>query len=132
MKTLQLMIIGVLLALLTSCSTTYHFPLSNVTPAADISVQIEQDDNGNYNIELTAKNLAAPSRLSPPRQNYSVWIITDEGLTKNLGQLGIENAEKVVFETTTPFKVKEIFITGEDKPNNAIPSGVEISRLVID
>jgi hypothetical protein len=132
MKRIGSLIFLSVILLLTACGTTYHFPTSNTTPAADISLEINQNDQKNYCIELTAKNLAAPSRLSPPRENYSVWIITETGLTKNLGQLSIENAEKVTFKTTTPFKVKEIFITAENTHNNSVPAGTEITRLVIE
>lgn len=129
MRTIKnLAIIGVV-ALLTSCVSTVKFPVSNTVPGADITVTKSQDKNKNYVIVLTAKNLAEASRLNPPKNNYSVWIITDDGTTKNIGQLSNKNAQKAVLKTVTPFDVKEIFITAEDQGNLTYPEGIEISRI---
>lgn len=128
MRTIKnLAIIGVI-ALLTSCATTIKFPVSNVVPGADITVTKNQDKNNNYVIVLTAKNLAEANRLNPPKNNYSVWIVTDDGTIKNIGQLDNRNAKKAVLKTVSPFDVREIFITAEDQGNLTYPTGIEISR----
>lgn len=72
--------------------------------------------------------MAAASRLNPPKNNYSVWSITDGGMTKNIGQLINKNAKKAVLKTVTPFDAKEIFITAEEEGNLNYPAGTEISR----
>jgi hypothetical protein len=123
----NLVIIGAV-ALLTSCASTAKFPVSSTVPSADISAKKKKDKNKNYVIELTARNLAAANRLSPPKNNYSVWIMTSDGVTKNVGQLINKNAKKATLKTTTPFDVIEIFITAEDQGNLTFPAGVEISR----
>ncbi|MCO5252261.1 MAG: hypothetical protein M9949_12710 [Candidatus Kapabacteria bacterium] len=119
-------------ALMASCASTIKFPISQVTPAADITAKIKQDNNNNYIIEITALNLSAASRLNPPKNNYSVWVLVGNGETKNVGQLNHENAEKAFLKTVTPFEVKEIFITAEEQGNLAYPAGVEISRITIN
>ena len=88
--------------------------------------------NKNYMIEVTAKNLAEAIRLNPPKNNYSVWIVAENGTTKNLGQLVNKNAKKASLKTTTPFNVKEIFITAEEQGNLNYPSGIEISRTTFN
>lgn len=123
----NLALIGVV-ALITSCATIVKFPVSSTVPAADITVKKKQDKNKNYKIEVTAKNLAEASRLNPPKNNYSVWIVAENGATKNIGQLINKNAKKATLTTTTPFDVKEIFITAEEQGNLNYPSGAEISR----
>lgn len=120
-------IIGVF-ALLASCASTAKFPISSTVPAAEITAKKKQDKNKNYIIELTAKNLAAADRLDPKKKNYSVWIVVDDGSTKNIGQLTNKNAQKAVLTTVTPFNVKEIFITAEEQGNLSYPAGIEISR----
>lgn len=127
----DLTIIGILV-LLMSCAGTTKFPVSNTVPAAEITAKKKQDKNNNYVIELTAKNLAEPGRLNPPMNNYTVWIVADNGSTKNIGQLKIENAKKAVLEAVTPFKVNEIFITAEKQGNLSYPAGVEISRTTFN
>ena len=117
-----------LIAVLTSCATTTKFPLSSTVPAAEITAKVNQDKNKNYVIQVVAKNLASADRLNPPKNNYSVWIVTENGTIKNIGQLTNLNAKTATLKTLTPFNVKEIFITAEDQGNLTYPNGVEISR----
>ncbi|HEX2920367.1 MAG TPA: hypothetical protein VHO50_04285 [Bacteroidales bacterium] len=124
-------IIGIL-AFLLSCGSIVKFPVSDTVPAAEITVKKKQDKNNNYVIELTAKNLAEASRLNPPMNNYSVWIVADDGSTKNIGQLINKNAEKAVLKAVTPFNVNEIFITAEQQGNLSYPAGAEISRTTFN
>lgn len=123
----SMLIIGVV-ALFTSCASSVKFPVSAVLPAAQISAKIKQDKNNNNVIELTANHMAEASRLTPPGNNYSVWIVADNGMVKNVGQLTNKNAEKASLTITTPFNVNEIFITVEDRGNLSYPAGIEISR----
>jgi 3-methyladenine DNA glycosylase AlkC len=113
---------------LTSCATTAKFPVSSVTPAAEITAKKSQDKNKNYVIEVVAKNLASADRVDPSKKNYSVWFVTDNNGTKNAGQLIIKNAKRASLKTSTPYDVKEIFITAEDQGDYSYPVGVEISR----
>jgi len=119
-------VIGVLF--FTSCATSVNFPVSDLVPAAEIRVSKKQDNNNNYTIKVTAENLASAARLDPPKNNYVVWIATEDNGLKNVGQLLNKNAKKVELETTTPFNVREIFITAEDEGNITYPSGIEITR----
>lgn len=117
-----------LVALLTSCGSTVKFPISSVTPAAEISAKMKQDDNKNKIIEVNAKNMASAERLNPPMKNYVVWILTDTDRNVNIGQLLNKNGKKSYLKTSTPFNVREIFITAEEKGDVTYPSGIEISR----
>lgn len=128
MRTLKNVSLGVIVLLLTSCGSVAKFPTSDVTPASEISATKKQDKNKNYVIEVTAKSLASPDRLNPAKNNYSVWIVTRDNETKNIGQLNLKNGKTATLKTSTPFDVKEIFITAEDQGNNSYPQGVEISR----
>lgn len=121
-------LIGLVALFLSSCGSTAKFPTSSVAPAADITATKKKTKNDNYNIKLTVKNLAEASRLSPAKENYSVWIVTDDNQTKNIGQLIFKNGEKATLNTTTAFNVREIFITAEDEEGLSYPRGTEISR----
>lgn len=128
MKTLKTIVFIGVIALLSSCASTAKFPVSKVVPAAEIVANKKQDKHNNYVIELTATNLAAPERLNPPKKNYIVWVVDENGITRNVGQLLNNNAEKAILKTTTPHNVKEIIITAEDEGNLTSPGGIEISR----
>ena len=132
MRTIKhLAIIGVV-ALMSACASTANFPVSSTVPAADITATKKQGKNKNFVIEVTAINLAEASRLNPPKNNYSVWIVVENGITKNVGQLINKNAKKATLKTTTPFNVKEIFITAEEQGNLNYPVGTEISRTTFN
>lgn len=124
----NLIISAVLMFIITSCSTTTKFPVSSVTPAAVISAKIKQDKSNNFLISVTAKNLAAAERLSPPKKTYVVWIETRDNGVKNIGQLKGKNNKSVTLETLTSFHPMEIIVTAEDEGNISYPSGIEISR----
>ncbi len=128
MKTIKFFLFLGVVAMLASCASTAKFPVSRDAPAANIVAKKKQDKNNNYVIKLTAENLAEPGRLSPPKNNYSVWIVTRDGAVKNLGQLSFRNAKKVVLEAVTPFDAKEIFITAENQGDLTSPQGINISR----
>ena len=132
MKIIKILVIIGVVALLTSCASTAKFPVSSTVPAAEITATKKQDKSNNYVIELTALNLAEASRLSPPMNNYSVWIVQENGSTSNVGQLSNKNAQKAVLKTVTPFNVKEIFITAEQQGDLAYPAGIEISRTTFN
>lgn len=132
MTTIKSLVIIGAVALMTSCASTAKFPVSSTVPSADITAKKKQDNHKNYVIELTAHNLAAASRLNPPKNNYSVWIITSDGVPKNVGQLANKNAKKATLKTTTPFDVKVIFITAEEQGNLNYPAGEEISRTTFN
>lgn len=128
MRTIQNLLILSFLVMLNSCSTKAKFPVSRVTPAADITAKKSTDKQNNFVLEITANNLATADRLDPPGNNYSVWIVTTEHGLRNVGQLNVKNAEKTTFKTTTPFDFNEIFITVEQKGDVGYPTGAEISR----
>ncbi|MFZ4724198.1 MAG: hypothetical protein ACOYMD_01995 [Paludibacter sp.] len=126
MKTLTYLAMALII---TSCANLVKFPISTITPAADITASVKLDNNGNNRISITAKNLAGIERLNPPKCVYVVWILTENNGIRNIGKLANNNAETINLETLTPFKFSEIFITAEDQLDASYPSGIEISRI---
>lgn len=130
MKTLKLLSIALIMMLVSSCAAKMHFPVSSAAPAADITLSKKLDKNNNYEINLTAKNLAAVDRLSPSKTTYVVWLVTTTGEIKNVGQLSVENAQKSTLKTVTSFDFNEVFITAEEQGDVLAPAGIEITRVV--
>ncbi|MDN3607754.1 hypothetical protein [Kaistella yonginensis] len=128
MKTIKMMTVAMSLLLVASCASSVKFPISPLVPAAEITAVKKKTVNNNFDIEVTANYLANPNRLSPARNFYVVWIVTDKNEVKNIGQLIQNRTRKVVLKTTTPFNVKEIFITAEDRGDITSPIGTEITR----
>ncbi len=112
----------IILLLFSSCSTKMTFLNSTVVPAAEGSVKVDKDDNGNYDLELNVTRLTEPSRLQPSKAVYVVWLVTDNNGTKNIGQLksstSLFSSElKASLHTVSSFKPKRIFVTAENDAN---------------
>jgi len=125
-------LLSVLILLMTTCATVVKFPVSSVEPAADITAKIKNDKQKNFVIEVTANYLASAERLSPPKKMYIVWIVTKENGISNIGQMKNDNAQKMKLQTLSAFEPQEIFITAENEGTTTFPSGIEISRIVLE
>ncbi len=117
------------LIFLVSCSTKKTFPVSDLAPAAEITVKQKTDNNDNNEITVKAKYLASPDRISRGATAYVVWLVSEENGLKNIGALYNENGEDSELETVTSFVGTEIFITAEMEPGVSRPDGVEITRV---
>jgi hypothetical protein len=103
-----------------------RFTTSTIVPAARGYVKISHDKNRNYILKIQISNLAEVSRLQPSKSAYIVWMITSESNTMNLGQIKSSSGFltknlKASFETSTPFKPVQIFVTAEDDTGIQIP-----------
>jgi hypothetical protein len=105
----------------TECSRKILFLNSPVVPAATGYAKVKRDSNKNYVIQITLSNLAEVSRLTPPKQTYIVWILTDRDETKNIGQIKSSNNLNASFETVSSFKPTKLFITAENDPSTQYP-----------
>lgn len=115
-----------LLLSLSSCSQKLYFARSAMAPAAQGVVRIKTDQNNNYHIQLFVRHLAPSSRLSPPKQAYVVWMVTDGQGTKNIGQIQsssglFSKSLKATLSTVSVFKPRSFFITAENDPATKFP-----------
>ncbi|MCX6285201.1 MAG: hypothetical protein NTW31_13320 [Bacteroidetes bacterium] len=102
-----------------SYATKVSFLSSPMVPAARGDVNVKIDKNKNYIIEIQIAGLAEVNRLQPSKHAYVVWILTDQEITKNLGQIVSiasqgEKKLKASFEVISPAKPIKIFITAEN------------------
>ena len=105
-----------------SCTKKVDFLVSTVEPAARGTVQIKTDNNNNYVIKIQLSDLAEVKRLQPPKQSYVVWMVSDQNITKNIGQINsstslLSNKLEANFKTVSTLKPTKIFITAEVDPN---------------
>lgn len=130
-KLFLMMVAGVMIVSFSSCATKTRFLNSSVVPGADGTVSVKQDDNKNYNISVSVRNLAEPSRLQPAKNMYVIWMEGDDNETKNIGQIKTSNSiiskqMKSSFETVSAVKPKKIFITAENDPSIQYPNTSDI------
>ncbi len=102
-----------------ACSKKINFLTSSVVPAARGYVKVKKDSNKNYNIKLSVNDLAEVNRLDPPKETYVLWMLTNEGNTKNLGRINssknfLSNKLKASLETVSTFHPVQFFVTAEN------------------
>lgn len=116
----------IMLICFNSCARNVSFQTSSVVPAAKGNVKVTKDKNKNYSIKISLSDLAEPARLQPSKNNYVVWMKTDDNGTKNIGQINsskgfLSDQLKASFETVSSFKPVKIFITAEDDASIQYP-----------
>lgn len=119
--------------LFASCSDKITFEKSAVVPSAEGTVNMKKDGNNNYTIDLALIRLADPSRLTPPKEAYFVWMETAENGVQNIGQLKTSSGPfskslKSSLKTVTPYKPTGFFITGEETTSVQYPGALIVMR----
>ncbi|MCF8362182.1 MAG: hypothetical protein K9G70_06115 [Prolixibacteraceae bacterium] len=114
-----------------SCATRAVFLSSAVVPAAKGTVTVKEDDNNNYRIKVDIKNLAASQSLTPPKNAYVLWLLTENNASKNIGQIisstgSMSSKLKASFETVSPEKPSKIFITAEKEADIQSPDSAVV------
>lgn len=99
-----------------------------VAAAAQGSVDVGHDRNGNTRFKIEVRHLANPAALSPARQGYVVWIQPAGKQPENKGTLRVNEDLEGSFETTTPYQKFDLFVTAENDLRAEQPSGPEILR----
>ena len=119
------------LVTLSSCARKAVFQVSPIVPAARGYVKTKKDSNKNYSIYVSLEDLAEPSRLTPPKQSYVVWLITNGNIVKNIEQVKtstslFSHTLKGSFETVSATKPVKIFITAEDNGTVQTPGSMMV------
>jgi len=115
-----------------SAQKKVSFNTSTVVPAAEGSVKVTKDKNGNYgnySIDVYIENLAPPDKLTPSKKVYLVWVETQEKGAKNIGQLKssssmLSKTRKASISTVSPYKPTRVFISAEDDAGTEQPGTV--------
>jgi hypothetical protein len=117
----------------TNAEAAKKFPMtaSSVVPAARGQVEIDKDKNGNIRLNMNVEHLADPQNLTPSAAVYVVWLQERGGNPENQGQLKVDKNLKARFETVTPSKSFDLFVTGERDYSAKAPSGPEVLRTAI-
>ena len=125
------LLIATILFSFSSCAKKRAFQTSTVVPAARGDVKIKKDNNHNYIIHVTLLDLAEPNRLTPPKTVYVVWAVTEDNITKNLGEIKTSTSLfsktlKGEFKTVSAFKPFKVIVTAEDQSAVQYPSTFEV------
>lgn len=114
-----------------ACASKHAFQTSSVVPAARGDVKIKKDGNKNYLIKVDISNLSEVRRLQPAKEAYVVWMVGDEDVIKNIGQIKssstmISSKLKASFQTVSSTKPRKVFITAEDNASVTYPGSTVV------
>ncbi|MGB2634124.1 MAG: hypothetical protein WAM58_09320 [Candidatus Acidiferrum sp.] len=107
---------------------TFKLQKTSIVPGATGEVKTGKDKNGNTKFSVEVKHLANPTELLPPKSGYVVWIQQKDGSPETQGILKVNENLQGKFESNTPNKRFDLWITAEDDPTTKSPSGPEVLR----
>ena len=120
-----------LLCALAFAAKKYPMTAAAAVPGARAEVEIGTDKNGNTKLTITVQHLANHENLTPRASAYVVWLEERGGNPENQGQLKTDKNLKATFETVTPFKSFDVFVTAEQDFRIKGPSGPEVLKATI-
>jgi hypothetical protein len=109
----------------------YPMTAASIVPGARGDVEINSDNNGNTRVKMTVQHLANLENLTPRASAYVVWFQERGGTAENHGQLKMDKNLNATFETVTPLKSFDVFVTAEQDFRVKAPSGPEVLRATI-
>jgi hypothetical protein len=126
-------VITVIVIFCTLVCLAKDFPLaaSSIVPAAKGSAEVGKDRNDNTELKIKVEHLAKPENLSPSQASYIVWLQDKESEPENHGELKVNGKLEGNFQTVTPHKSFDLFVTGEKDASAKAPSGPEVLRARI-
>lgn len=92
-------------------------------PAASGTLGISHDTSGTTYINIQARHLARPDALHPAKTAYVVWVQPTGEPPQNHGVLQVNDKLEATYWTTVSTNNFDVFVTAEDNPNAAAPSG---------
>jgi hypothetical protein len=104
---------------------------STIVPAARGEVAIDKDKNGNTKLKMTVQHLAKPENLTPRAAAYVVWLQERGGNSENKGELKVDKNLNATFETVTPMKSFDVFVTAEQDARATDPRGPQVLTATI-
>jgi hypothetical protein len=107
----------------TAWAKTYTMQATSITPGATGTVDVRGDKTGG-NTEMTIKvdHLARPTLLTPPANEYVVWIDPEDAAPQNQGVLQVGDNEKGDLKMTTSSSKFRVLVTAESDAHPKMPS----------
>jgi hypothetical protein len=101
-------------------------------PAAQGTVKVGAEKDGNRTIEVRVEHLSPPERAAPGARSYVVWLVPRTGgVPQNMGALTLQEDLGGVLKTTTSYREFEIRVTAEENPGATKPSERNVMRASV-
>jgi hypothetical protein len=102
---------------------TYTFQSTSIAPGATGIIDVKASKNaGNADVTIKVDHLARPTLLTPPANEYVVWVEPEGGSPQNQGVLQVGDNEKGDLRMTTTASKFKVLVTAETQPHASTPS----------
>jgi hypothetical protein len=93
-------------------------------PAAEGSVTMDQDSNGNTRVTVEVKHLAPPSRVAEGATVYVVWArpLDAQGPARSLGALQVSDDLRGTLHAVTALHAFDVTVTAEPTAGASAPT----------
>jgi hypothetical protein len=128
-QVLALASLAVLLFAVSSWAKIYTLQATSVAPGATGAVDAKAAKaGGNTNVAITVNHLARPTLLTPPANEYVVWLEPQGESPENEGILNIGDNEKGDLKVTTTASKFAVVVTAETEAHPQNPSNRVVLR----
>ncbi len=101
-------------------------------PAAQGTVNIGADNDGNRTVEVRVQHLSPPERAAPGARIYVVWLVPRSGgAPQNMGVLSLANDLSGSLTTTTSYRDFDVVVTAEENPGTTSPSARNVMHASV-
>lgn len=118
-----------------SCTPNRQYAVQGAERAAgaDGSIHIEQQEGGNWMVQLEVQNLLPPSRLGEGLTTYVVWFQESGQQPMRVGVLQYEEGDRRgEMSATTTFEAFQLILTGETEAGVPSPSEHVVFRTAVE
>ena len=120
---LALVAVAMLAIGVTAWAKTYTMQATSINPGAIGTVDVKADKaGGNTTVTIKVEHLARPTLLTPPANEYVVWIDPEDGAPQNQGTLQVGDNQKADLKMTTSSSKFKILVTAENEQHPKTPS----------
>jgi hypothetical protein len=101
-------------------------------PAAQGTINIGAEKDGNRTVEVRVQHLSAPERATPGARTYVVWLVPRSGgAPQNMGVLSLRDDLSGSLTTTTSYRDFDVLVTAEDNPGATSPSARSVMHASV-
>lgn len=101
-------------------------------PAAQGTVNIGAEKDGNRIVEVRVQHLSPPERATPGARTYVVWLVPRSGgAPQNMGVLNLGDDLGGSLTTTTSYRDFDILVTAEENPGATTPSARNVMHASV-
>jgi len=130
-RSVLISVLATIVLVTTSVAATLPLQVDARIPAAQGQVKLRHTKNGNTEIALSVKHLAAPEKIDPTSSVFVVWVrgLEAGALPQSLGAMRVTKNLTGRLKSVTTLREFDLFVTCEGTQTVTAPTGPELLTL---